>query len=373
MKIGLVSPYDFSYSGGVNNHIVHLAGYFVQWGHEVKILAPCSRKAGNHLPCELIAIGRPFPISAIGTVSRIPLSPWLPFQVALNLQREKFDILHIHEPLIPLLPLAVLLTSNTVNVGTFHAFHDKPRFYWFAKPFLKRHQPKLRGNIVVSEAARAFIGRHLPADYELIPNGIDIGRFAPGSKRPEFNDGRLNILFVGRLEKRKGLDHLLRAYTRVKAQLPPSRLIVVGAGAKADRYARLCAQLKSNDSDIVFTGFVPDAELPAYYRSADIFCAPAIGGESFGIVLLEAMACNVPVIASNIPGYASVLTDRREGLLVEPANAAALGQALVSLAGQPALRQEMGINGRAKAEWHSWEQVAGRVMDYYRRVLSRAE
>jgi phosphatidylinositol alpha-mannosyltransferase len=368
MKIGLVSPYDFSFSGGVNNHISHLAKYFVQWGHEVKILAPCSRKVGGNHPCEIIAIGRPFPFSAIGTVARIPVSPWLPFQVALTLQREKFDILHIHEPLIPLLPLSVLLTSNTVNIGTFHAFHDTPRFYRFARHYLKKCLPRLHGKIAVSETARSFIAHHLPAQYDIIPNGIDIERFSRGTKRPEFNDGKLNILFVGRPEKRKGLDYLLRAYAKVKAEIPESRLIVVGAGVRGrNKYEKISAELNIND--IIYTGFVPDAELSSYYQSADIFCAPAINGESFGIILLEAMACGIPVIASNVPGYAGVISHEEDGLLVEPGNEDLLAQAIQLLSQDNLLRKKMSDKGQAKAEHYRWEYIAGQVMEYYYKCL----
>lgn len=369
MKIGLVSPYDFSYSGGVNNHIAHLAKHFTEWGHEVKILAPCSQDVNGSYACPVISIGRPFPISAIGTVARIPVSPWLPFQVALTLQREKFDILHIHEPLIPLLPLTVLQTSPSVNVGTFHAYHNRPRFYKWASPFLKRCLPRLRGKIVVSEPAREFVARHLPADYRVIPNGIDIHHFnGLGAPRPHYDDGKLNILFVGRLERRKGLDYLLQAYGRVKDQLPPSRLIVVGSGGKNDaRYHRMCNHLGIDET--VFTGFVSNDDLPGYYASADIFCAPATDGESFGIILLEAMACGVPVIASKVAGYASVLEHEAEGLLVKPKDAADLGQALQKLAGDRSLREQMGTRGRTKAERYNWEHVAREVLEYYQSVI----
>jgi len=368
MKIGLVSPYDFSFSGGVNNHISHLARYFVQWGHEVKILAPRSKKRGGNYPCEIIAIGRPFPISSIGTVARIPVSPWLPFQVALTLQREKFDILHIHEPLIPLLPLTVLLTSNSVNVGTFHAFHDTPRFYRFTRYYLKKLLPRLHGKIAVSEPARSFIARHLPSKYNIIPNGIDIERFSRGTKRPDLNDGKLNILFVGRPEKRKGLDYLLRAYARVKSEIPESRLIVVGAGVRGgNKYEKISAEL--GVKDVVYTGFVPDAELPSYYRSADIFCAPAVSGESFGIILLEAMACGVSVIASNVPGYASVLSHGEEGLLVEPGNEVSLEQAIRYLSQDNLLRKKMSDKCQATAEHYRWGYIAGQVMEYYQKCL----
>jgi phosphatidyl-myo-inositol alpha-mannosyltransferase len=370
MKIGLVSPYDFSFSGGVNNHITHLAGHFMQSGHDVKILAPRSDKTNRDYPFEIIAIGRPFPISAISTVSRVPVSPWLPFQVAYTLQREKFDILHIHEPLIPLLPLSVLLTSNTTTIGTFHAFHEKPRYYRFGRLFLKNCLPRLHGKIVVSEPARSFIASYLPDNYSVIPNGVDVRRFSGNhTRRRELDDGKLNFLFIGRLEKRKGLDYLLRAYSKVQNQIPPSRLVVVGAHAKNDpKYEEMSCKLGIRD--IVFTGAVADNELPSYYQSADVFFAPATHGESFGIVLLEAMASGVPIIASGIPGYASVLSHEKEGLLVAPRDENALMQAMLSLSGNAELRKAMSASGRTKAEKYSWENIANRVMECYRNSLA---
>ncbi len=370
MKIGLVSPYDYSFPGGVVNHISYLAHYFIQWGHEVKIIAPCLRKGTQYFEEEVTAVGRPFPIPASGSVARVPLSPWLPTQVGKILDKEEFDILHLHEPFTPMLSLSALLRSKSINVGTFHACHSKPRGYWIGKPILKKWLPRLHGKIAVSKPALDFVSRHLPGDYRIIPNGIDTERFFPdGPQREEFADNKLNMLFVGRLEKRKGLDYLLRACAKVKTQFSNLRLIVVGPGTRLrPKYEKLIEDVKL--VDVISTGFVSNTEMPTYYRSADIFCAPATGGESFGIVLLEAMASGKPVVATDIEGYASLLTHGEEGLLVPPRDEEALARALLSLLNDEFLRHRMGAKGRIKAEKYSWANVAQQVMDYYTSLLS---
>jgi phosphatidylinositol alpha-mannosyltransferase len=228
----------------------------------------------------------------------------------------------------------------------------------------------LHGKIAVSKPALDFVSRHLPGDYVIIPNGIDTEHFSPhGPYREELAHGKPNVLFVGRLEKRKGLDYLLNACAKAKRHFPDFRLVVVGPGTRLlPGYRKLVKDLRL--TDVVFAGFVPSAELPQYYRSADIFCAPATGGESFGIVLLEAMACGKPVVATHIDGYASVLAHGDEGLLVPPRDEESLAHALLSLLNDKSLRNQMGVEGRAKTEKYSWANVARQVMDYYNSLLS---
>jgi phosphatidylinositol alpha-mannosyltransferase len=216
-----------------------------------------------------------------------------------------------------------------------------------------------------------YVNRHLPGDYRIIPNGIDTEHFRfDGPARSEFVDGKINILFVGRLEQRKGLGYLLNACAKIKRSFPNFRLIIVGPGTVLRlRYEKLVEKMELTDN-VVFVGFVSSDELPSYYRSADIFCAPATGGESFGIVLLEAMACGKPVVATSIQGYASVLANGEEGLLVPPQNAESLAKALLKLLHDKSLRLQMGSKGIVKAERYSWPNVAQQVMDYYNSLLS---
>ena len=370
MKIGLVSPYDYSFPGGVVNHIAYLAHNFIQYGHKVKIIAPCPKGGTRYFEEEVTPIGKPLPVPFAGAIARVPVSPWLPTQMGEILANEDFDILHLHEPFTPMLCLSALLKSKSINVGTFHACHTKPRVYWLGRPIFRRWLPRLHGKIAVSKPALEYVSRHLPGDYNIIPNGIDAEHFClNGPGRKEFADGKINILFVGRLERRKGLGYLLDACAKVKRSFPNLRLIVVGPGIMLRlRYEKLVEDMNLTDN-VVFTGFVPSDELPSYYHSADVFCAPATGGESFGIVLLEAMACGKPVVATNIQGYASVLAHGEEGLLVPPRDEESLAHALLSLLNDKTLRLQMGAKGRIKAEKYSWPNIARQVIDYYNSLL----
>ena len=372
MKIALVSPYDFAYPGGVANHISSLEHHFTRMGHEVRIIAPASSTVST-FGDRFIPVGTPRPVPSSGSIARITISPWLSSRIKAVLDEEKFDIIHLHEPLLPMLCTTVLRLSHTANVGTFHASGARP-WYEFGTPlgklFLKKWFRKLDGKIAVSKPAMEYVSKYFSGYYNIIPNGVDVNHFSPNvSPIDDFGDGKLNILFVGRLEKRKGADYLLDAYKRVKGEIPNSRLIIVGPGTRLrKKYEKQVTQ--NGLDDVVFAGYVSYDELPRYYKTADIVCSPATGRESFGIVLLEAMAVGKPVVASNIEGYASVVTHGVDGLLVPPKDGEMLAQALISLVTDESLCQQMGAKGRLKALDYSWEHVAQKILDYYVRVLS---
>jgi len=373
MKIALVSPYDFSTPGGVVKHIYYLDKNLREMGHEVKIIAPCSEDS-EPLPEHLIkassvVIGIPF----AGSVSRIAISPLVYRRVKKILEKENFDIVHIHEPATPFLPLAALRHSKAINVGTFHAFRpDSHPIYEYSEPILKRIAKKLDGRIAVSRAAREHISRYFPGEYRIIPNGVDVDLFG-GPARPieRFNDGRPNVLFVGRLEKRKGLRYLLEAFRWVKQAVPSARLLVVGAFDDEDKKPFVEYVRENHIYGVRFIGKVPEEELPRYYHTCEVFCAPSTGYESFGIVLLEAMAAGKPVVASDIPGYSDVVRSGAEGLLVPPANPEALARAIIYLLQNPALRDYMGQMGRRKAARYSWRNIAAQVFDFYLELQDR--
>lgn len=373
MKIALVSPYDYSYPGGVTSHIAHLEQSFSKMGHQVKLIVPCSKRIPE-MGDNVIPLGKPIPVPNAGSIARMTLSLTLSPTVRRILREENFDIVHIHEPLIPTLPLTFLRLAETPIVGTFHAYHNTPRGYGWGKFMLRRwFLPRLDAKIAVSRVAMEFVSRHFPGDYEIIPNGIDTQLFSPNATPLEqWRDGKLNILFVGRLEKRKGVKYLLGAFREVKRRLPASRLILVGPGNRLrKKYEKQVAQYSLDD--VVFAGPVSLAELPHYYQTADVFCAPATGHESFGIVLLEAMASAKPVVASSINGFASLIGDGVEGLLVPPEDETALAESLLRLLEDKNLRIKMGSNGRAKAEDHDWEKVSRRVIDVYNRLLKQTD
>jgi phosphatidylinositol alpha-mannosyltransferase len=370
VKIALVSPYDYAYFGGVTSHITHLALEFQRAGHEVHIMAPCSTAAEGLSPVPFHRLGRPVSIPANGSVARISVGSRLGSEITQVMISGGFDVVHLHEPLVPALPLVVLRASRATNIGTFHAFTRSSVAYFYGNPILRYFFRKLHGRITVSECARDFVAPHFPADYRIIPNGIDYERFSqPRPPISDFADGRLNVLFVGRLEKRKGLSHLLRAWGRVREEVPNARLIVVGGGSGLKHYRSFVSSRGSDD--IVFAGQVTDDELPSYYHAAHIFCAPSTGQESFGMVLLEAMAAGKPIVTSDIPGYREVVAHDRQGLLVPPKDADGLAAALILLLRDEGLRQRLGEEGRRAAEAYDWPRVAEKVMDYYVETIHR--
>ncbi|MBI2852311.1 MAG: glycosyltransferase family 4 protein [Chloroflexi bacterium] len=372
MKIALVSPYDFAYPGGVANHISNLDRHLREMGHQVRVIAPASRTI-SAFGDRFIPMGRPRPIPSSGAISRVTLSLALADRIKGVLRDERFDIVHLHEPFMPMLCSAVLRFSDSVNVGTFHAFDGRPGYYlaWpIGMIMLKRRCQKLDGRIAVSDPAWRFASQHIPGDFKIIPNGVDLNNFSPNvSPIPEFMDGKLNILFVSRLERRKGLDYLLRAYHQIKDQVPDSRLIVVGPGTSLRwRYERWVKN--KGLRDVVFVGYVSEEDKPRYFKTADVFCVPATGRESFGVILVEAMAMGKPIVATNIPGYASVVTNGKEGILVSPKNVPQLAQALLSVLRDERLRKEMGARGSIKAQQYAWDRVSRQIFDYYLKVMN---
>ena len=371
MKIAMVSPYDFTWPGGVTAHVTQLARELGRSGHEVQVLAPHSpsresQDADLHVP-----LGRSVPLPSGGSIARVSLSWWLYPKVRALLRKEQFDVIHLHEPMAPILPLCVLEFSDSVNVGTFHASYARQHLYRITHPIIKRWQQRLHGNIAVSPAARRYVNNTFPGDYEIIPNGIDFKHFSTNvAPMPQYQDGKINILFVGRLEKRKGLRYLLEAYGKLKWDLPNIRLIVVGPGNPDKESYRVMSS--QNLQDVEFVGRVSYDDLPRYYASADIFCSPATGAESFGIVLLEAMSAGKPVVASDIEGFRGVMTHGEQGLLVPKKDSNALAEALGMLARDPELRRKLGGNGNRLAEEYRWEVVAGRVEAYYNTCLKAA-
>jgi phosphatidyl-myo-inositol alpha-mannosyltransferase len=369
MNIGFISPYDYAYPGGVNTHISNLAMTLAKMGHQVRILAPCSSKKSLPPNEDIIPLGKTIPYPSNGSVARLTISWWLMPKIRRILEEDHFDILHFHEPLFPSLPWMVLPLSHSLNVATFHAYYRRSFGYTFWKPLLKRFYNRLDGKIAVSEPARKFVSRYFPGEYRVIPHGIDLHHFgADVDPIPEFRDGRLNFLFVSRLEGRKGVKYLLEAYRMAKKECPASRLILVGPGERSRReYARWVRAVKLED--VVFTGRVSFADLPNYYHTADVFCIPAVGQESFGLVLLEAMAAGKPILATNIEGYASVVSDKVDGLLVKPRDSRALADAMIALANDKSLREEMGFKGKQKANAHSWQAITQRTFDYYTELM----
>ncbi|MFM8935259.1 MAG: glycosyltransferase family 4 protein [Candidatus Limnocylindrus sp.] len=368
MKIGIVTPYAYPMPGGVNDHVGSLYRVLRARGHDVRIITSSHglQKASEG---DIIRVGKGFSVPFNGSMGTITLSPTYLAQMRAILERERFDVLHYHEPFVPFLSLVTLTLSTSVNVGTFHAFGGLSISYEFGKRMLGHYAGKLHGRIAVSPAARHFISRYFPGEYKIVPNGVEPGRYQRAVPIARYRDGVPNILFVGRMEPRKGLIHLLRAFRKLQRDGVRARLLLVGTGPgerEARRYV-LTRQLEG----VEFLGRVPEAQKAQLFKTADIYVSPATGRESFGIVLLEAMSAGAPIICSDIHGYRGVVRRERDGILVEPGNADALAAAVRRLIDDLALRAQLSRAGEERAQLFTWERVGQAVEEYYGFVIRR--
>jgi phosphatidylinositol alpha-mannosyltransferase len=365
MKIGIVSPYAYPRPGGANSYIRETYEELRKLGHEVRIItAPW----GDDPPAQdVIPVGQAIAIPYNGSIGRITLSLRLEWLVNRMLQRERFDILHHHEPLVPFLSMQILDRATCPNVATFHTFAGFSFSYWLGRPIGEHYMRKLDARIAVSSAARHFVSRYFPGEYRIIPNGVDVDFYANARPFPEYRDGKVNILFVGRCEPRKGAMFLLRAFAGLKARHPQTRLILASAGPQLGELRRFVRRHRV--ADVLFAGRVSDADKARFFRTADIFCAPSTGQESFGIVLLEAMAAGLPVVASDIHGYKRVVQRNATGLLVEPKDVDALEAALERLVTGPTLRERLGGAGARLAPEYDWSHVTTQLVGLYEEVI----
>jgi len=368
MKIGIVTPYAYPMPGGVNDHVGSLYRVLRARGHDVRIITSSHglQKASEG---DIIRVGKGFSVPFNGSMGTITLSPTYLAQMRAILERERFDVLHYHEPFVPFLSLVTLTLSTSVNVGTFHAFGGLSISYEFGKRMLGHYAGKLHGRIAVSPAARHFISRYFPGEYKIVPNGVEPGRYQRAVPIARYRDGVPNILFVGRMEPRKGLIHLLRAFRKLQRDGVRARLLLVGTGP-GEREARRYVLTRQLD-DVEFLGRVSEAQKAQLFRTADIYVSPATGRESFGIVLLEAMSAGAPIICSDIHGYRGVVRRERDGILVEPGNADALAASIRRLIDDPTLRAQLSRAGEERAQLFTWERVGQAVEEYYGFVIRR--
>ncbi len=372
MKVGIVSDCYHPHPSGITEYIFHTSVELRRLGHEVKIVTARYPGGRTAFDDNVIRLGRVVFIPLHGTRVTLTAGVDVPHKLKETLNGARFDILHIYGPLAPVLPLLSLILSNTVNIGNFHTQFHRAVAYSMVRPVLQRWFSKLQGKIAVSRAARDSFARYFPGDYRLIPAGVDVKRFNPEvPKISRLSVGGPTILFVGRLDPRKGLEHLVKAFPLVLRDHPSARLIVVGGGSPADHF------LESLDprvaKQVSFEGAVPPELLPSYYASCDVYCSPATGKESFGIVLLEAMASGKPVVASDIDGYREVVEHGVEGMLVPPEDPRALASAISKLLNNAELRATLSQNGLRKSKQYSWETVTRTIEDYYYEVKDRVQ
>jgi phosphatidyl-myo-inositol alpha-mannosyltransferase len=368
VKIGLVSPYVYPLPGGVTQHVRYLYENLRLRGHDVRIITS-SHGLQRSSEGDVIRIGKGFSVPANGSVGTLTVSPRYLSQVREVLDRERFDLLHFHEPLVPFLSPIVLRESRSVNIATFHAYAGFSPAYEFGSRVLSRAIDRLDGRIAVSAAARHFIDRYFPGEYKVIPNGVDVVRFERAVPIARWQDGTPNLLFVGRHEPRKGLIDLLKAFRILRRSGYECRLLIVGSGPQEREARRYVATRRL--VDVEFLGRVSDDEKAQLFRTADVYVSPATGRESFGIVLLEAMASGTAIVCSDIHGYKGVVRRGEQGLLVPPHDPAALATALARLLADDELRRRMSESGLARAQEFSWERVTVKVDDYYGFVIRR--
>jgi phosphatidylinositol alpha-mannosyltransferase len=368
VKIGLVTPYVYPLPGGVTQHVRFLYENLRLRGHDVRILTS-SHGLQRSSDGDVIRLGKGFSMPMNGSVGTITISPRYISQARDMLDREQFDVLHFHEPFVPFLSPILLRESKSVNVATFHAYGGWSPAYEFGSRVMNGYAARLHGRIAVSAAARHFIDRYFPGDYKVIPNGVDAERFHRAVPIARWQDGTANVLFVGRFEPRKGLLDLLKAHRILRKTGHDSRLLLVGGGPQEREARRYVATRKLGG--VEFLGRVSDDEKVQLYRTASVYVSPATGRESFGIVLLEAMAAGAPIVASDIHGYKGVVRRGQEALLVPPHEPKQLALAISRLLKDKELAASMSAAGPIRAEEFSWPRVTAKVEDYYGFVIRR--
>jgi phosphatidyl-myo-inositol alpha-mannosyltransferase len=370
VKIALVCPYDWSKPGGVKAHVANLAEFLLD-RHEVRIFAPTSQPLSRDgMDRHVQHVGRPVGIRYNSSVAPVGLSPRVVYRMKRALRDYDPHVTHIHEPLAPWVSMAATIAGPMPKIGTFHAWSDSDRIYRLTAPFIRKVVKDLKVRVAVSPSAQSFASKAMgvPArTFTTLPNGVDDVRFSSADPIPSLVDSdRPLLLFVGRLEKRKGLETLIKAFLRLRASGLHLRLCVVGEGPERERCQSLVPP--SLRTEVLFVGAVSHEELPSYHASADVFVSPALGGESFGIVLLEGMAAGLPVVASNIPGYRTVMTDGVQGRMVPPGDSIALADALEALLANERLRKAMAAEGHRTSLEYSWRVVGAQVEEMYRTV-----
>jgi phosphatidylinositol alpha-mannosyltransferase len=385
MRVGLVCPYTWDVPGGVQQHVRDLAEALIASGHHVSVITPADDDAP--LPSYVVSAGRAVPVPYNGSVARLAFGFLSASRVRRWIREGKFDVLHVHEPAAPSLGVLACWAADGPIVATFHASYMKSRAVTVAAPILQSALEKITGRIAVSEAARTTLVEHLGGDAVLIPNGVATDRYAmaeplpgwPGraggsgssggsddTARTQLRGGGGALGFLGRMdEPRKGLQVLLKAFEIIGRRRPELRLLLAGPGDADEMCAKVSPELRGR---IVALGLVSDEDKVRAYHSVDVFVAPNLGGESFGIVLAEAMSAGAPILASDIEAFRRVLQGGRAGVLFPVGDAAALAAAAGELLDDPARRKQLSAEARTAVRAYDWSTVAREVVRVYETV-----
>lgn len=379
MKVLMATDHYYPYPGGITEHTYHLSRELIKLGVEVEVLTSnfphhfIDAPPDSHI-IPVHRVGKSYYIRANKSQTCFSFSRKLTTEIKTIVEIGNFDIVHSQNSVAPTIPYLSLLYSKSINFATFHSYHGFSLGYELFKPLLLPVYQKLDGKIFVSKPALETIERHFPVEnYKIIPNGIDVEKFIPEGEKYEFpferNEDEIVILFVGRLEMRKGTRYLIEAFNRLGQKYENTRLVIAGDGPLRESLEnQVIPKLKKR---VHFLGFISSFKLPALYRSCDIFVSPATGGESFGIVLLEAMASGKAVVASDNEGYRELVTHGEDGFLFRRKDVGMLCEVLELLILNKDLRIEVGIKGRKKSLSYSWDTIARRVLQYYEEVMYR--
>ena len=367
LRIGLICPYSLTTPGGVQGQVMGLARSLRKMGHEVRVLGPCD---GAPPDTFVTPIGESLPTVANGSIAPLAPDPSAALRTIRVLRDEQFDVLHLHEPLTPGANITALVMRTAPIVATFHAAGESLSYKYLSAP-LKGFASKIDHRVAVSKDAVHLAQRYIGGDYQILPNGVELDRFLTYSQTPrathdESRPTRQSIFFCGRHEPRKGLEILLQAH----ATLPDTvDLWIASEGPETERLKREWA----GDSRIIWLGRISDAEKAMRLSQADVFCAPSLGGESFGVVLIEAMAAATPIVASALDGYLNVATNEVYALLVEPNNPTDLEAALRRILLDQNLADRLVAQGQERANGFSMVQLAQTYVEIYRRVIAESQ
>lgn len=372
MKIAQVTEYFAPWAGGISEHVRCLSRELRALGHDVRILTSDEHPSGGapldpQLEPHTIRLGPGVTFPYNGSMATVTYSWSLPRRLSEVFEREGFDVVHIHNPMMPILPLVALDRSTSFNIGTFHAYHVRARMIQMWKRRLDPLMNRLHAAIAVSPAARRAYCKYMDRSFEIVPNGIDLRSWSPNGHVPAEN-GKQSLLFVGQMVPKKGLPTLLDAFEMLLAEFPALALRIVGDGPHAEACRNRLGQ-RARDR-VVFLGEVHGEQLLHEYQSCDVFCAPSVGYESFGITLLEAMAAGKPIVASRIDGYCDVVQENREALLHTSRDPRDLRDALRRVITDPALRQRLSQQALQTVKRYDWSRVAREVEAAYERGLA---
>ncbi len=369
MRIGIVCPYSWDIPGGVQAHVRDLAEQLLLLGHQVSVLAPGDEDMPG-LPPYVVIAGKAVPIPYNGSVARLQFGVVSAARVRRWLRDGEFDVVHVHEPAPPSLSLLTCMIHDGPMVGTFHAATVRSRFLSMFDTVLQPFLEKLSGRIAVSSAARQLIVEHLGADAVVIPNGVAVSHFADAQPLPGYPREGGTIGFIGRYdEPRKGMDVLVGAVALLAADRPQLRVLVAGRGEAEEFIARLPAPVRNR---FALLGQVSDADKARMLRSVDVYCAPNTGQESFGVILLEAMAARTPIVASDLEAFRRVLADGAAGELFAVGDPADLARGLAALLDDPARRAALAAAGTLAVAPYDWAVVVQAVLRVYELAIAGA-